>query len=294
MSLPINKIIHGDCVTVMKMFPSESIDLIVTSPPYDNLRNYEGYKFDFENIAKELFRIIKVGKVLVWVVGDATIGGSETGTSFVQVLYFKEVGFNLHDTMIYEKKMIAQPSSNRYFQIFEFMFVLSKGKPKTVNLIKDRKNLLAGVKARWGKPTKRQKDGTLKKVKDGHVIPSYSFRTNIWSYLGGRGHSSRNPIAFEHPAIFPEKLAKDHIISWSNEGDIVLDPMVGSGTTCFVAKQLNRKWIGIDCSSEYCNIASARLGGAEMVELKGAPLRFVPIFTKPVEVKQKTLIDLFK
>ena len=145
----MNKIICGNCVEIMKEWENNIIDLTITSPPYDNLRDYKGYVFDFENIAKQLYRVTKSGGVVVWIVGDATIKGSETGTSFRQALYFKEIGFNLHDTMIYSKAGFQYPATNRYHQTFEYMFIFSKGKPKTFNPIKDRKNKWDGP---WGKP----------------------------------------------------------------------------------------------------------------------------------------------
>ena len=253
----INKIICGDCLEVMKDIPDNSIDLTVTSPPYDNLRDYKGYVFDFESIAKELYRITKIGGVVVWVVGDATINGSETGTSFKQALYFKEIGFNLHDTMIYGKDSSPYPSgilSNRYSQIFEYVFILSKGKPKTHNLIMDRKN---NITTQTGS-SYRQKDGTLKRVIP-KPIKQYGVRGNIWYYSSGYQKSTKDKIAYQHPAIFPEKLAQDHILSWSNENDLVLDPMCGSGTTCKMAKKTGRQYIGIDTTPEYCEIARKRV-----------------------------------
>jgi len=254
--LPINQIICGDCVEVMKSWPEECIDLTVTSPPYDDLRDYRGYTFDFESIARELYRVTKPGGVVVWVVGDATINGSETGTSFRQALYFKDVcGFNLHDTMIYKKKASRFPDTNRYYQVFEYMFVFSKGRPKTVNLIRDRRNLGFGNAIC---EHARQKDGTLKKRK-GKIISKLGVRFNIWEYPTGGGISARDEIAFQHPAIFPEQLAADHIISWSNPGDIVLDPMCGSGTTCKMALKLGRRFMGIDIAEEYCEIARKRV-----------------------------------
>jgi len=253
-----NTIICGGCVDIMNDWSNDCIDLTVTSPPYDDLRDYTGYSFDFEAIANELFRVTKDGGVVVWVVGDATINGSETGTSFKQALYFKEIGFNLHDTMIYQKNGFAHPSSNRYHSVFEYMFVLSKGKPKTFNPIKDKPNRYAG-QTNWGKNTARQKDGTLKESRK-KIIPEYGMRYNVWKYNTGKGFSAKSNIAYGHPAIFPEQLAKDHIISWSNPGDIVLDPLAGSGTTCVEAMKLNRQFIGIDISLDYCKIAMKRLG----------------------------------
>lgn len=255
-----HKIYYGDCTRIMRKLIPESIDLVVTSPPYDNLRNYNGYLFDFETIAKELFRIVKHGGVIVWVVGDATIDGSETGTSFRQALYFKEIGFHLNDTMIYEKNGSPYPAtkqSNRYTQIFEYMFILSKGKPKTVNLIADKKNRWEGLTS-WGARTIRHVDGTLKRTGPFQVA-HYSPRNNIWRYNTGFGHTSKDKQAFKHPATFPEDLVRDHILTWSNEGDLVLDPLAGGGTTLLAAERTGRNSIGIDISKEYCKLAYKRL-----------------------------------
>jgi len=262
----INKIICGDCAKVMKYIPDNVIDLTVTSPPYNGLRYYEGYHFDFYAIANELYRITKEGGVVVWVVGDATVNGSETGTSFKQALYFKDIGFNLHDTMIYEKAGFSTPSSNRYHQVFEYMFIFVKGKIKTFNPIKDRKNRWDGS---WGNCSIRQKDGVLQK-KDRIVLDEYGMRFNIWRYVSGSGFGQKDEIAYKHPATFPEQLAFDHIRSWSNEGDIVLDPMCGSGTTCKMAKKLRRKYIGIDISEKYCEIARLRVQGQKKTGFENA------------------------
>jgi len=246
------KLIQGECLEVMKTLPDNSVDLTVTSPPYDNLRTYNGYVFDFEGIAKELFRVTKEGGVVVWVVGDATIKGSETGTSFKQALYFKEIGFNLHDTMIYEKAGLSYPDKNRYYSMFEYMFVLSKGKPLTFNQITDRVNITAGDRVH----------GTERK-KNGITNPDRSCKGNMTNIFGARFNVWRIPNPGKagtiHPATFPEQLAHDHIISWSNEGDTVLDPMMGSGTTGKMAKILKRNFIGIEISKEYFDIATRRI-----------------------------------
>lgn len=243
-----NKIICGDCVEVMKNIPDNLIDLTVTSPPYDNLRTYNGYTFNFESIAKELYRITKDGGVVVWVVGDATIKGSETGTSFKQALYFKEIGFNLHDTMIWEKTGQGAVGSNYcYWQNFEYMFVFSKGRPKSFNPICDRENKITGKQTTSGG---RNKDGVSTYKKE-IIAKPLGRRFNNWRI--------NQETKQEHPAPFPEKLAEDHIISWSNEGDIILDPMCGSGTTLKMAQANNRNFIGIEISPEYCKIAEQRL-----------------------------------
>lgn len=245
----------GDCVRLMQELPDNCIDLTVTSPPYDNLRSYKGFSWDFEAAAKELYRITKQGGVVVWIVGDATIKGSETGTSFKQALFFKECGFNLHDTMIYEKINPTPAKSNRYQPCFEYMFIFSKGKPNTFNPIMVDKQYMENR-------TSKQYN---KSVNGEQVVHSYAatsdkkIKKNIWSYSVGLYHTTSDRAAFKHPAIFPEQLAADHIISWSNENDVVFDPFVGSGTTAKMAILNNRHYIGFDISEEYCKIAQKRI-----------------------------------
>ena len=261
---------EGDHLEIMpKHIADESIDLTVTSPPYDDLREYKGYKFDYKKLAKELYRVTKPGGVVVWVVGDATINGSETGTSFRQALHFMEIGFNLHDTMIYHRKS-PFPGNIRYFQAFEYMFVLSKGKPRTFNPLKQLKS-----KKSFGKNpstyTYRDKNGGITKTDEAAQNRlalandrQERDRDNIWYYGTGYMVSSPDKMSFEHPAIFPEKLARDHIVSWSNPGDTILDPMAGSGTVLKVAEQLGRNSIGIEISGEYCDIIRKRLDKLQM------------------------------
>jgi len=255
------KLYEGDHLDIMpKYIKEESIDLTVTSPPYDNVREYKGYTFNYKACAKELWRVTKPGGVVVWVVGDATINGSETGTSFRQALYFRdECGFNLHDTMIYEKDGISFPDASRYYSCFEYMFVFSKGYPKTKNLIKDRVNLYAGNKC---VSTDREADGSIRHSHgriSGKRYSDVGVRKNVWKINMGFNKSTKDKIAYEHPAIFPENLAHDHIISWSNPGDVVFDPMAGSGTVLKVAEQLGRDSIGIEISGEYCDIIRKRM-----------------------------------
>lgn len=255
----LNKIYNCDCMDGFKMIPNNYVDLTVTSPPYDNLRTYNGYNFNFEETAKELYRVTKQGGVVVWIVGDETINGDETGTSFKQALYFKECGFNLADTMIYYKTDLAFPrhGHRKYPAAFEYMFIFSKGKISTFNLIRDRKNKLAGQTMSG---TVRQKDGSVKVSRaKGKSVAELGARSNVWGYSTGKGKSSSDSIAFKHPAIFPELLAQDHIISWSKEGDIVLDPFMGSGTTAKMAILNKRKYIGFEISKEYIEISNLRI-----------------------------------
>lgn len=259
--IELNRIYNEDCLEGMKRIPDGFVDLTVTSPPYDNLRAYNGFTWDFEGVAKELYRVTKQGGVVVWIVGDATVKGSETGTSFRQALYFKDIGFNLHDTMIWLKPnpTPTDPKCLRYYNAFEYMFIFSKGKPKTCNYIKE-KSKNAG-KEFGSAPMKRadgsNRDDRTEKLK-GVKIKDYKIKSNVWEYAIGSG-VSKDKIAFKHPAIFPEKLAQDHILSWSNEGDVVLDPFIGSGTTAKMALLNSRNFIGFEISKEYCKIANERI-----------------------------------
>lgn len=255
MTLPLNQIVCGDNCDVMRGFPSECIDLVVTSPPYDSLRTYGGHTWDFYGVAWNLSRILKPGGVIAWVVGDEVIDGSESGTSFEQALHFKRLGLLLHDTMIYQRQG-QFPDPKRYWQNFEYVFILSKGRPKTVNLLKDRPN----ANRRMGGHTMRERDGTLTKVEGKKVkFDEFGIRSNIWEYGVGKNNSTKDAIATNHPAIFPEKLATDHILTWSNESEVVLDPFSGSGTTAKSANQNARHYIGIEINSDYCDIAKERL-----------------------------------
>jgi len=269
----LNHIYHGDCVDVMRTFPEGVIDLTVTSPPYDNLRTYKGYVFNFEETAKELYRVTKGGGVVVWVVADATIKGSETGTSFKQALYFKEIGFNLHDTMIWRKpNPVPQfPTIKRYTNDFEYMFVFSKGQPNTFNPLETRcKTAGRRVNRNTNSAFAEQ---SADRPRDVVTITKNKKRlSNTWEI----GVGSRNK---SHPAIFPEKLAENHILSWSNPGDIVLDPMCGSGTTCKMAKLNGRNYIGIDIAEEYVEMARRRV---EEVAFRGDGEPTLPIIACPI------------
>lgn len=254
----------GNNIDVMDKLINEGVrvDLTVTSPPYDDMRDYENSVYwDFETfkkVANKLYDITKDGGVVVWVVGDKVVKGSESGTSFKQALYFKEIGFNLHDTMIYEKDSISFAEKTRYSQIFEYMFIFTKGKPNTVNLIKDRKNKCYNGKKHI-KGSYRAKDGSQVQHHKKNLLQEYGTRYNIWRISTGHNKSTLDKFAFEHPAIFPEKLANDHILTWSNEGDLVLDCFMGSNTTGKMAKLLNRDFIGIEQVEKYYNIAKQRV-----------------------------------
>lgn len=250
-------LLNMNCLDGMKLMDDNTVDLTVTSPPYDDLRKYKGYSFDFEPIARELFRVTKDGGVVVWIVNDKTDKGSETGTSFRQAVFFKEIGFNLWDTMIWRKTnpIPNDTRQNRYIQSFEYMFIFSKGKPNTCNYIKE-KSKYAGLVTNNTSQIKVNGDERRdrKIARKGMVVSEYKVRTNVWDYSSVHKNEKT-----KHPAQFPEQLANDHIISWSNEGDVIFDPFMGSGTTAKMAQINNRKWIGFEMSEEYCEIIKERL-----------------------------------
>ena len=268
--LYLNQITQGNSIELMKQIDSNSIDLTITSPPYDALRSYKGqvntetkfnthFSFPFIDMATELFRITKDGGIVVWVVGDSIVDGGETGNSFRQALQFQDIGFKIYDTMIYHKNGAPFPESGRYSQVFEYMFIFLKGKkPNTVNIIKDKVNKWAGSSP-YGKRSIRTMEGELKQTGSTFVVGQYGSRYNVWYINNGAGFSAKDKIAYQHPAIFPESLAEDHVLSWSKPGDIVFDPMVGSGTTAKMAKMNNRNFIGFDISQEYVKIAQTRI-----------------------------------
>jgi DNA modification methylase len=239
----------------------DQVDLTITSPPYGDQkighREYNGFTFDVNKMADALFDVTKDGGVCVWVVGDITVDGFKFGLPNMHCDAFMDLGWNLHDTMIFEKSGLPNPPKNKYYQSWDYMYIFSKGKPKTFHALKDKPNTNAGKPAHWGKITARQKDGSLKEAGKNYITPEFGTRTNIWRYITGSAGMTSDKIAYEHPAIFPEMLVRDHILTWTNVGDIVLDPMVGSGTTSKVARLMQRQYIGVDSSKKY--IADAKI-----------------------------------
>ncbi len=265
--MEVNKTYHINCVAGMEKLEDESIDLVVTSPPYDQLRTYnDSSKWNMEvfyAVAAQLQRVLKPGGVIMWNVNDATVDGSETGTSFRQALHFKDVcGLRLHDTMIYEKTGIAFASgknSVRYSQAFEYCFILSKGKPKTVNIIMDKPNKWAGSTS-WGKARSRKKTGELDiREHKTNPIKEFGARNNIWRIKNCGGFGQSNKESYKHPATMPEELARGHIQTWTNEGDLVLDPFMGSGTTAQVSLEENRNFIGFEIDDTYYQMCKDRV-----------------------------------
>jgi site-specific DNA-methyltransferase (adenine-specific) len=246
------QLVHSDCLEFMASLSDCTVDMTLTSPPYDNLRDYGNKPFCFERVAAELYRVTKEGGVLIWVVGDATIKGSETGTSFKQAIYFKDIGFKLHDTMIYAKRNPMPSAGDRYHQCFEYMFCLSKGQPKTFNPIQveSKYSGIANMK-------NRGKDGSLRYTQKRRTATHKV--GNIFTYSVGGGISTKDKIAYQHPAIFPENLVYDQILTWSNSGDLVCDPMFGSGTVPKMCLLMGRRFMGSEIEQHYYQIAKERI-----------------------------------
>ncbi len=250
------KIMQGDWIEQLNTLPDESVQCCVTSPPYDSLRTYGGFSWDFQAGAQHLYRVMCDGGIMCWNVNDSVVNGSETLNSFRQAIYFKDVcHFNVHDTMIYEKSNGSKPDPTRYNPCMEYIFILSKGKPRCFNPIKDKKNVTAG-KPCFGIHTMREKDGRMTDRKERKVAAEYGTRSNVWKGLT-RGQEDAG-LNLPHPAMMPSWLARDLILSWSNTGDTVLDPLAGSGTTGVAALELGRKAILIESNPDYVKLIEAR------------------------------------
>lgn len=255
--MEIDKVYTGDCVEGMQTLDAESVDMVLTSPPYDELRKYNGFSWDFEKAAQQIYRVTKKGGVVVWIVADSVVNGSETGTSFKQALYFMSLGFDLYDTMIWEKPSPQAPTTGRYYDVFEYMFVFSKGKPKALNLLEDRANITVGST----RPKETQSNKENRKLTGAQrITKEYSRRFNVWNI----GHANNHT---EHPAVFPEKLAEGHILTWSDPGDVVLDPFMGSGTTGITCVKNGRHYIGFEISPKYTELAQERID-AEAAQMR--------------------------
>lgn len=274
----------ADCIDFMRKMKPGTVDLVVTSPPYDDLRVYNGFTFDHRKVARGLAKIVKVGGVVVWVIGDQ-INGGRTLTSFEHAFSFRKAGFTVHDVMIFKKRNTPFMRKRAYTNCYEFMFVFSKGIPSVFNPLRSPSVRSGPAQLPYLKGT----DGVNRKTE--RLLSEHKVRTNIWSYAVGKGGTTSDRYAFKHPAMFPENLARDHILSWSNPGDLVFDPMCGAGTTCKMAKATGRRWLGVDVSSEYVAIAERRVRETKRSTEDSRPSRVDP-FDEPVKVCRNCLDEI--
>ena len=266
--LPGIGLVNGDCANILPLLPPA--DLILTSPPYGSMREYGGFQqaFDFASIASAIVANLTPGGVLVWIVGDQVVDGDESFESLHQALAFKALGLKAHQRLIFHRWSTAGVRANAYYKDFVDMYVFSKGKPKVVNLLHDRKNQKAGRPADFCNRAGRRGDKIpTYRGQNGKLVPDYSNRGSIWSYPTGMAAGQKNgdltPQELSaHPAIFPIRLAIDHILSWTNSGDLVIDPMAGSGTTLRAAADLERRAIGVEINPSYCALIRHRLSQA--------------------------------
>ena len=265
----------AECTSFMAKMGEKVVDLVVTSPPYDDLRDYEGFTFDCDKIAEGLYRVVKDGGVVVWVVGDR-INGGRTLTSFDHAFAFRGAGFTVYDAMIFKKRNTPFMRKRAYINCYEFMFVFSKGTPATFSPLRSPSVRSGPAQV----PYLKGPDGVNRKTEG--ELSEHKVRTNIWSYAVGKNGTTRDMYAFKHPAMFPENLARDHILSWSKAGDLVFDPMCGAGTTCKMAKAAGRRWLGVDVSSEYTSIARRRLREVKEGSVRTPESREDPL-EEPVE-----------
>lgn len=259
--MQFGKIYHENCIDTLRRMPDDLIDMTITSPPYDDLRDYKGYHFPVEEIAAGLFQKTKSGGVVIWVVGDRTLNGGETLTSFQHAITFQKAGFKVHDTMIYAKNNpIPSDCGKRYRQCFEYMFCFSKGQPKTFNpitqTIKQEKAFKSFRITKVGRNDLAHDHVAPKERKVDNIF--YYGDTEVFYYNVGTS-SSKDKVAFDHPAIFPEQLVEDQIKTWTDAGDLVYDCFMGSGTSAKIAHLTGRNWLGSEVSADYINIAQRRL-----------------------------------
>jgi site-specific DNA-methyltransferase (adenine-specific) len=253
----INQILCTDCVAGMQQLPDCCIPLTVTSPPYDDLRTYGGHTFDFEAVAGELWRITMNGGIVVWVVGEQVKKGTETGTAARQKLHFMDLGFRC-STMIMVTSRVRFPQRGRYPSVFDYAFVLTKGRPRHFHAICDKKNKYVGEKFRW---KLRERDGRIVKREHCHdkYVGVFGSRMNVWFYHVGYMKTTTDKDAYGHPALMPEKMAEDFIISFSRPGDLILDPFSGAGTTSKMAMLNGRRYLGMEICENYASDSRKRL-----------------------------------
>jgi site-specific DNA-methyltransferase (adenine-specific) len=253
----LNKVYQQDCIVGMRKIPDGAIDLVVTSPPYDNLRDYNGYSVDLNETGKNIYRILKDGGVAVMVIQDQTKNFGKSLTSFRTIVdWCDNVGFKLFECVIYRKNGTEGAWwKNRFRVDHEYMPIFLKGeKPQYFNKDSLKVKSKHGGKIMTGFANRKTNGETGKSITK--AINEMKCRGTVWDYLMA---GDKDPVKRKHPAPFPDKIPFDFINCFCPPNGIVLDPFVGSGSTVVGAKKLNRSFIGFDISEEYCNLTRKRL-----------------------------------
>ena len=257
MQIQVNKIICEDNITYLKTLPDECIDFVITSPPYDALRDYNGYKLDLHGLGVELLRVLKDGGICVMVIQDSTRDFAKSLTSFRTIVdWCDNIGFRLFECNIYNRQGTEGAWWKKRFRVdHEYMPIFLKGKrpqyfdKENIKIpSKHGGKIMTGANIR----TKNGQTGS-RKVK---INPTKCPGT-VMTFGNTCGGESK--LKSKHPAVFPNMLAYDMIECFCPEDGTVLDPFNGSGTTTLAAKCLGRNYIGIDVSEEYNKIARERL-----------------------------------
>ena len=260
-----NSIVLGDCVEGMRSLPPDLVPCTVASPPYGALRHYHGnHQFDFEAAAAELWRITRPGGVVCWVVREEVVDGSESGEASEQRLFFRDLGFRLHQTIVMERYGSRARSPGRYGESLEYAFILAKGKPATVRLLRDRRNKTAG---KLVTATHRYPDGSYRVQR--YEVDEWGYRKAVWYFAQGM-HVATDPVARLHQAPMPEAMAEDLILSYSREGDLIFDPFAGVATTAKMALLNHRNYFGYEINAIYHARGEERLRAARMEYLSRA------------------------
>lgn len=257
----LNEIYCIDCVEGMKKIPDNSVDIVVTSPPYDGIRDYNGFNFDLHETGRGLIRILKEGGIVAMVIQDQTKNFGKTLTSFKTIIdWCDNIGFKLFECVIYRKHGSEGAWwTNRFRVDHEYMPIFLKGeKPQYFNKENLKVPSIHGGKVMTGSGSRRTDGKTNARVT--RPINTMKCRGTIWNYLMA---GDKDPIKRQHPAPFPDQIPLDFIECFCPPGGVVLDPFMGSGSTAVAAKKLNRKYIGFDTSEEYIKIAHARLRNTE-------------------------------
>lgn len=247
----------ADAIEHASTLASDSVDLVLFSPPYDGVRDYRGnWTLDLPALGSELLRVVKDGGFAVMVIADGTKNQRKSMTTFRTAVAWEDAGWSLFESVIYSRD--GRPGAwwaTRFRVDHEHILMFYKGKrPRPVTHHDGLRVPSKHAGKKWT-GTQRLTDGTL--VKTSATVAADKCRGTIWHYATSNSEGNRTKA--KHPATFPDALARDVILALSAPGDVVYDPMMGSGTSVVIAAQEGRRWLGNDFFAEYVEIAQQRL-----------------------------------